>query len=171
MKKIKVFLALIFSLACMFSLVACGGRDGYFVDDSANGDITYYSSLGRVSASVEFQVYLPEASMYEVSYTLKLYYLDSLINTETFTSSAKSKGNEIVDISKYWSVDYYAGSNVSSYYFEVQVSNITAKTKSSGLSEYSGFAIGFGVVGGLTLVGLIVLFIILNKKGDKAQAE
>ncbi|MDE6029960.1 MAG: hypothetical protein K2F90_06570 [Clostridiales bacterium] len=169
MKRIKVFLALLFSLACMFSLVACGGNYGRYVEDSFDGNIKYYSSLKDVSATVEFQVFLPDAATYEISYTLKMYYLSSLIGSEDFTTTYKSKGSDTADISKYWSIDYSA-SGVSESYFEVEITNIIAKPKFSGLSEHSGLAIGFGIVGGLITVGLIVLYVCLKKNGDKAQA-
>lgn len=169
MKKIKVFLTLIlFSLACMFSLVGCDGKSGYYIDESFNGDISYYS-WGAVAADVDFKVYLPEAAMYEVTYTLTLYYSGEFLAKKTFTTTVKSNGKETVEISKYWTVDY-SGYNVNEYDFEVWASNITAKTKSSGLSHYSGLAIGFGVVGGLMTVGLVALYVYLKKKDDKEQA-
>ena len=169
MKKIKVFLALIFSLVCMFSLVACGGNNGYYLDGSLDADIYYFSSIGDVSASVKFQVSLPDAATYEISYTLDMYYLDGQIGSERFTTTYKSSGNEIADISQYWSVDY-SSSNANSSFFYVSVSNVVVKTKSSGLSEYSGLAIGFGVVGGLMLIGLTALYVYLKKQENKQQA-
>ncbi|MDE5593514.1 MAG: hypothetical protein K2I75_06240 [Clostridiales bacterium] len=168
MKKIKIFLAIIFSLACMLSLVACGGNVGSYVDGSFDGDIRYYSSSGSVYADVEFSVALPDAATYEVSYTLEMYYLDTLIEKERFTTTYKSSGNEIADISKLWSVDY--SSYASEYYFEVRVSNVIAKPKSSVLSEHSGLSIGFGIVGGLITVGLVALFIYLKKNDGKERA-
>ena len=170
MKKIKVFLTLIlFSIACMFSLIGCGGNDGYYVQDSFDYDISYLSSIEKVATDVEFQVYLPEAAMYEISYTLELYHNDTLVDSETFTTTSKSKGRQTVDISKYWSV-YYSGTFVNQYDFELRAKNITAKTKSSSSSHYNGLAIGFGVVGCLITVGLVVLYIYMKKKDDKEQA-
>ncbi|MDE6618233.1 MAG: hypothetical protein K2K13_04340 [Clostridiales bacterium] len=168
MKKIKVFLALIFSLACMFSLVACGGNNGYYVEDSFDADISYYTyDGGHASASVEFQVYIADKGKNEISYTLTMYYYGEKIESESFTSTCNSNGKETVDVSKYWSVDYYK-SNASEYGFDVWLTNVKVTKSSSIDSAYVGLAIGFGVAGGLILAGIIVLYICLNKKGAKA---
>ncbi|MDE6201178.1 MAG: hypothetical protein K2M47_04790 [Clostridiales bacterium] len=172
MKKFKVFLALIFSLACMFSLVACGGNGGYYVDDSLDVDMSYYYSTsygGHVSADVEFQVYISDEGRHEISYTLIMYYNGSQIESETFTQTLTSDGKENVDVSKYWGVDYDAP-GASEYDFDVGLTNIKVKKETSTNRPHVGLAIGFGVAGGLMLVGIVALYVCLNKKGDKQQA-
>lgn len=168
MKKIKIFLALIFSLACMFSLVACGGNNGYYVQNSFEEKISYYSTLGDAIVSAEFQVYLPDKATYEISFTLKLYYDDELIDQRSFTETRKSSGKQTVNMFEYWSADD-VGTYLSEYDFELRLSGLTAKPKSAS-SYYSGLAIGFGVVGGLMLVGITALYIYLNKKNNNGQA-
>lgn len=169
MKKIKVFLALIFSLACMFSLTACGGNAGYYVEDSLNADINYYSYSNDVSAMVEFQVYIPNKGKHEVSYTLTMTYDGYAIKSEKFTSTCTSDGKENVKISKYWSFDYSA-TNPYTYLFEVRLSNVKVSKGMSIDSAYVGLAIGFGIVGGLITVGLVALYVCLKKKKDNEQA-
>lgn len=170
MKKIKIFLALIFSLACMFSLVACGGDNGYYVEDSFGADISYYTyGSSHVSADVDFQVYIANKGRSEVSYTLIMHYNGDQIESESFTYTCNSNGNEVVDVSKYWTV-YYSASNVNDNDFEVWLTNVKVTKGASTDSAYVGLAIGFGVVGGLMTVGLVVLFIYLKKKEDKEQA-
>lgn len=169
MKKIKIFLALIFSLACMFSLVACGGNNGYYVEDSLHTNVSYYS-WGEAAASVEFQVYLPDSGNYEISYTLEMFYKGEKISEEAFTKTRSTRGNEIAEISNYWEVDYSA-TGAAGYNFKVQLNKILIKSKFGSGSAHVGLAIGFGVVGGLITVGLVVLYILLKKKDDKKQAK
>lgn len=153
----------------MFSLVGCGEKNGNYVQDSFSESIHYYSTLGEAIVSAEFQVYLPDQAIYDISFTLMLYCGDELVDQKTFTETRKSDGKQTVKMFEYWTA-YELGYNLSQYSFEMRLSNLTAIPKSSS-SHYSSLAIGFGVTGGLLLLSLIVLFICMKNKGDKAQAE
>lgn len=166
MKKIKVFLSIIFSIMCLFSLFGCSASDGYYVQDSLVSQVSYYSSLKKASASVEFSVYLPSAAKYEISYTLQMYYKGNKIDEETFFETRDSLGAQTKEIYESWSV-YYSASNAYAVDFDVRVVDVTAKIESSSSTTYRGLAIGFGVAGGAIMIGIVALYILLNKRSAK----
>lgn len=168
--KAKGFLfALVLAIACAFGLVGCSGDDGYYIEGSLESNITYYSSLKQVSAIVYFQVDLPIEAKYDITYTLELYCKGRKVREEKFTESKMSDGESEADIHKYWTVDYSSG-DARNYDFEVEVADLTAKPSTSSSSDHDGLSIGFGIVGGVLLIGSVALFIYLNKRG-KAGAE
>lgn len=169
MKKIKHIVVLILSLACLLLLFGCGNRaDGYYVKDSFECNPHYYSSLEKVSASVKFDVYLPEAKKYEITYTLVLYNGTQKIAEKTFTETCTSIGKQTVGISEYWSTNYSAN-NVDDNYLRVEISKLTANVKAADTS-YIGLSIGFGITGGLIFIGLLALYICLNIHSGKNNA-
>lgn len=165
MKKINRILTLLLSIVCLFSLFGCSweSSDGYYVEDSLDTDISYFSSLKSVSSVVSFNVYLPEAKRYDVSYTLVLYYKGQAIGQEMFNDTCSSTGDESAKISEYWSCDIELPGNVKEEDMVIEVKDVIVTVKST-TAFYSRFAIGFGVAGGVILICITALFIFLKKQ-------
>lgn len=166
MNKIRQFVLVLFSFICSLVFVGCSNAaDGYFVKGSLKFDPTYYSTLQEISVSVDFDVILPDVEAYDISYTLVMYHDNKKIGEKSFKRTVTSSGNETRAVSEYWNVDYYAA-DVNERNIRVEISDFTAKAKSLDTS-YVGFSIGFGVGGGVLLMGIVALYLFVNRRGGK----
>lgn len=164
MKRIKPVLLLIFSLFCLLSLFGCSSDN--YVKDSFYFRSTYLSTVNKVANTVAFNVYLPDAASYDISYTLELYYGAKMIDYEDFSDTHISSGDEIYNISKSWRVSY-SESDIDDSKFEVRLVNLKVKSDKTMSDTFYGLSIGFGATGGVILIGILVLYICLNKRNKK----
>ncbi len=164
MKKVKILFLTILAVLICFSCAGCA-RDGRYVQDSLEYDCNLYSSLNKITAIYSFKVELPNTEKYELSYGVFLYYGNREISSEQVTTTVKLNGKEAVEISEYWDITY-SGSNIVESGLQVVVRDVRI-TPYKVDDSYSGYAIGYGVAGGLLLVVSTVIFIMSkSKKND-----
>lgn len=160
MKKLKFFcLSALMCLLCI-CFAACGkSAEGKYVDGSLEYDAKNYSFF--VSVDYSFQVELPTASIYDLSY--KLTVTDNrgkIVFNAMQKSTVRGLGKQTH--SGYESIDFEEQVSDSAT-FTVKVSDITL-TKQKNEDEYASYAIGFGVTGGVLLIGATAYFIVTKAK-------
>lgn len=161
MKKFKYFALLLLSALCIFAAFTFGGckkQAGYFIEDS----LTYtFDNSYIYSYSVEgnFKINVPEAGKYTVNYILTAYGEDGTQSKTKSTSLVATKSGE-------QTVRFYVSFDKQNRYKNnstARISDVTI-TKTEVEDDYYSYAIGFGVAGGVVLIGLTVVFI-LDKTG------
>lgn len=156
MKKISaLFLAIVAALIC-FSCVD-NARTGSYVENSLEYSCYWMSSFNEISAIYSFNVELPDTTKYEVSYNVVLYYNSREISSKQETTTATPYGERVVEISGVWDVPY-SGSIANENGLMIEVDDVRVTPYKSD-NNYSGFAIGYGVAGGLLLIVATVLFV------------
>ena len=164
MKKIKILFLTILAVLICFSCAGCA-RDGRYVQDSLEYKCSWYDILDEIGARYSFEIELPNTGKYELSYSVFLYYGNREISSKQVTTTVTPNGEETVGVSDYWSVSY-SGSNIVESGLQVIVRDVRVTAYKSD-DSYSGYAIGYGVAGGLLLVVSTVIFITSkSKKND-----
>ena len=163
MKKIKLFfITAICALCLCFALAGCANGDGTYVKDSFTTDTVHYlSSYKELSVSGSFEVRLNKAGEYTVEYDLcQTNANGTVVARATFSDTiTKSTGTDKTE----FTVSFY-------HTISTSITNTTVKIDSVKITlvdakpDYQGYAIGFGLVGGLLLGGLVAVFV-LDKLG------
>ncbi len=161
MKKIKIFFAVILSALCLLiPFAGCSATSNYKVDLDYK---LHYNSTKILDCTLKIALpHAPAYSSYEITYTLNVYESGLIIAKEKMTKdfSIYGKGSTAeIEFSK------FIGKVNDESKIKAKITNITIKEiKESNKKDYTPYAIGFGVTGGVLLIGVIVVFV-LDKKG------
>ena len=161
MKKFKRLLLILLSAVCVIMpALFCGcSSEAEYVGGSLDYKIDTYSYAYYLDGS--FKVSLPSKGEYKVSYDI-VYKLGSTTQTKSSytTVTAKKREEQVIGFST--SIDRKESSATIS---QVNIANVTiTKRYEENATEDYRYAIGFGTVSGVILIGAIVVFI-LDKTG------
>lgn len=161
MKKFKRFLFILLSALCVFAAFSFGGckkQEGFYIDGSFRYDEIDNSYYSTVWVEGSFKVYLPEAGNYTVNYTVTVRGTGESQTKSSYNTYTVAKGEE-----KTVTFSMSFNKKESETYNNARISNVTV-TRNEVESNYSSYAIGFGVTAGVLLVGAVVIFV-LDKSG------
>ncbi|MDE6690857.1 MAG: hypothetical protein K2K04_02700 [Clostridia bacterium] len=167
MKRIKIFFAIILSAFCLLiPFAGCSSTSSYKVD--FNYTVSYRNSVWESSEyyiNYKLKITLPHApdkSSYEIAYTLNIYEDGLVIKRKRITEEFSILGNKTVELS----LSNDIGKNIEKDKIKAKITNITINEikENNKKHDYTPYAIGFGVTGGVLLIGAIVVFV-LDKTG------
>lgn len=168
MKRIKILLSVLLSvisaLLC-FALAGCANKDGEYLSDSLEYELTLekYSSYIRVKGS--FDVTTPRFVKYEVKYTAIVYHNNTRIDSSEKTVTFLPSQDETRTVNLLYYIDYDT-SGINENNLKLEITDVTVKQKEQD-DKYQNYAIGFGTVGGAVLIACTVLFIVFKTKEKK----
>ena len=160
MKKFKLFIISVISALCLcFAFTGCAEKGAEYSEDSFNYNVKYNADFVYYYVDYSFVVDIHKDGEYTVYHYLTAKDVDGneLKSTEDTYSFRTTKNKVSVNNQ---SVRFYA-------YKEIDEDSVSLHVKIYAVDEkrdFTDYAIGFGVVGAVFTIGLVVLFV-LDKKG------
>ena len=169
-KKLIICLLLTLCIVCLLgALTACSSNSIKYVDGSFDYDISYKDDVGysyddsRVNSNFSFKIKSTATREFEIKYIIAVKYSDTgeVAFTEEYKKSGSINHGETKTISGYegfYKRNYkQLWNNTTIELVSVEINNV----ETHGVNElYDGYAIGFGIVSGIILIGLSVVLIL-----------